>query len=82
LYDPAHKTKIQNKKPNFFFSIMNGFLEFHGVLYRSTKREIGNFYTWGFAWLILAHDMYYFVTRFFNHLQSKGRPTMCSKNSS
>jgi hypothetical protein len=80
MYDPVHKTKIQNKKPNFFFSIMNGFLEFHGV-YRSTKMVSGNFYTW-LCWLILSHDIYYFVTRFFNYLQSKGRPTMCSKHSS
>jgi len=80
MYDPAHKNKNSKQKPNFFFSIMNGFLEIHGV-YRSTQREIGNFYTW-LCWLILSHDMYYFVMHFFNHLQSKGRPAMCSKHSS
>jgi len=37
------QNKYSTQKPNFFFSIMNGFLEFHGV-YRSTKRKIGNFF--------------------------------------
>ncbi len=80
MYDPAHKTKIQNKNLKFSFPLWMDFWNFMGYI-EAIKGRL-EFFTLRFAGWFSRMTWYYFVTCFFNHLQSKGRPTMCSIHSS